>query len=151
MSVSNNPDQIREIENYWKLDSDDLARLFVSSEEARAIRSEMEDFQTGRGYGNSRRYPISDKTAFEWAQRAISARGEAAAKRFVEINREWLCDNYNYCNKRKELGGEGPALAISVADGLFMATTGIPFPITALSVFLVKRGILDRLCDCGNV
>jgi hypothetical protein len=68
---------------------------------------------------------------------------ERIAKRFKKV----LCHDLRYCERSKS---EGLALAISVADSLVMVGTMLPVPVTAISVYLVRRGILDRVCKCGK-
>jgi hypothetical protein len=68
---------------------------------------------------------------------------------FVASARQYLCAEWGYCAKRESLRGEGVALALAVADGLLAFGTGIPVPIAAASVYLVKFGVLDNLCGCG--
>jgi hypothetical protein len=76
----------------------------------------------------------------------------AAADRHIARYREQihdaLCKRWEYCKKRKALATEGFQLSVGVADALLTIATGIPLPVTALSVYLVKRGLLDQICGC---
>jgi hypothetical protein len=60
-----------------------------------------------------------------------------------------VCKEWNYCEKRVQLG-EGVDLAIAIGDCLTAAATQIPFPIASTAVYLVKNRILDKLCNCDQ-
>lgn len=65
---------------------------------------------------------------------------------------ETVCVGWNYCAKRKEkkFQTEEVTLSIAIADILLSAATQIPLPVTLISVYLVKRGVLDKWCKCGQ-
>jgi hypothetical protein len=90
--------------------------------------------------------------------------GGEAAQRIMEMAHDWLssefdryaadvqqmCRKLDYCSKRraKVFEDEGWTVAIAVGDALLQIITHIPVPIAVLSVYIVKRGILDKICKC---
>lgn len=62
-----------------------------------------------------------------------------------------VCIKTAYCARRLkgDFEKEGWQLATMVADAL-LALHGLPFPVTTISVFLIKKGILDQWCGCGK-
>lgn len=67
---------------------------------------------------------------------------------YAEMVRVQICDSWSYCKKRQALQAEGFQLAVTVADALLSMGVGLPLPVTAISVYLVKRQLLDKLCGC---
>ncbi|HEX8131058.1 MAG TPA: hypothetical protein VF527_18295 [Pyrinomonadaceae bacterium] len=93
--------------------------------------------------------------------------GAEAARRYKDRVLSWIvgeldqyhdqihsivCTKSDYCNKRKQkkFEEEGYVIAIAVADALMTVVTGLPVPITLISVYIVKRGILDKWCKCSE-
>jgi len=92
--------------------------------------------------------------------------GGEAARRVMEMVHGWLsnefdryadalreiCEQVDYCAKRraKVFEAEGWAVAIAVGDALLQIVTHIPVPIAVLTVYAVKRGILDNICQCNE-
>lgn len=90
--------------------------------------------------------------------------GGEAAQRVMEMVHGWiaselqryadaiqrLCKDLDYCAKRraKVFEDEGWAVAIAVGDALLQIVTHVPIPMAVLSVYIIKRGILDTICKC---
>jgi hypothetical protein len=131
------PQQIKEIEMHWN----------HPAGASIALLSEREAAEIGQRFP-----PHIDETgshapgmgqAAEWAatQRVMS---------FSDPIRQALCVQWGYCEKRTKFGGETFQLCLAVADGLLGFATQIPVPMTALSVYLVRRGLLDIICKCSK-
>jgi hypothetical protein len=78
----------------------------------------------------------------DWASATVA---ESRAK----VHRA-VCVQFRYCARRKakEFEAEGLTLAIAIADALLLAAVPMVLPVTAVSVYLLKSGILDKWCDC---
>ncbi len=59
-----------------------------------------------------------------------------------------ICQDFKYCEKRKT-HSDDVSIASAIMDGLASAFIGIPIPAATLIVYLLKRGLLDRWCECG--
>jgi hypothetical protein len=64
-----------------------------------------------------------------------------------------ICEDFQYCRRRKEkqLEGEAVALAVTIADALFAAQTKIPVPVIAVSAYIAKSQLLDKWCRCNEL
>ena len=64
-----------------------------------------------------------------------------------------VCLKFAYCQRVKALQSDKEAWgALAMAcEWIVESGLGLKVKPLALAVFLVKRGILDRWCDCGNV
>ena len=145
------PEERDEIMSMWDWTEDQLASQVVPEAVEREISERLERIST-RSIGGSRhgpKYePISPDELPKKIFRAIRARGHTLLRNFADGLERSICDEMDYCEKKKILAKEGPVLAITVADALLSASIQIPLPITAVSVYLVKAGVLDRLCEC---
>ena len=81
---------------------------------------------------------------------AIDNAAERRVMSYSDPIRQTLCVQWGYCGRRDAFRGEGFQLCLAVADGLLAAVTQIPMPITVLSVYLVRRGLLDTICQCSK-
>jgi hypothetical protein len=134
--------QLAQIRHYWKLDVHTLEAVMASGavEKYKPRGRVIVEYQKKRPSRdiphvvNNKPRPLSTVMAASFA--------EKLAKKF----RKLLCQDLRYCERSKS---EGLALAISIADSLVMLTV-IPVPVTAISVYLVRRGILDRVCKCAK-
>lgn len=63
-----------------------------------------------------------------------------------------ICTKFDYCKRRKDgtLESEEITIGIAVADALLSAATSFPIPVTMVSAYIVKKGILDRWCKCNG-
>ncbi len=61
-----------------------------------------------------------------------------------------ICVDISYCDRRKKGRLEQTDVAIAVADALITASTGLPFPVTLVSAYLIKSRLLDQWCNCPN-
>lgn len=72
----------------------------------------------------------------------------------IENNKEKIadsiCEKFEFCKKYKSgnLNSDGLMLSITIADGLFSFSTGLPIPISLLSYYLVKNKLIFNLCEC---
>jgi hypothetical protein len=62
-----------------------------------------------------------------------------------------VCRDVKYCERRqaKTFESEGVTVSIAVADALVSSAIGVPIPIIQLTVYIIKRGILDQICECS--
>ena len=134
------PSQIKEIERLWK-DPDSGASLLVDPPLLADIGRRFPPSLPKKGRGPEHEPGMRE---------AIETAAKAKIAGIRTVVEDALCKNWNYCAKRKQLGSEGFQLALAVADGLLGVVTKIPVPITALSVYLVKRKLLDNLCHCDQ-
>ena len=138
--------QIDEINKYWQWDSG-LEDLIVTESTKQKIKSDLNDAMMGRGPGQG--YPIPDEeTWVKFYRNSIKVHAPVIANEIAQKAHKVICEDLKYCEKRENLKDEGATLAIAVADGLLMAAIALPVPLTAISVYLVKKGILDNICDC---
>ncbi len=75
---------------------------------------------------------------------------DALSAHFNQI-KEIVCVDFKYCERRSsgQLESEGVMLAVSIAELLGSKLSGTTIPIVALSVYLVKKRVLDRWCGCA--
>ncbi len=66
-------------------------------------------------------------------------------RRFKKEIYELVCVDLAYCQKRDS---DGLDLAVAVADSLVSIASQMPLPVTAVSVYLIKKRVLDKWCDC---
>ena len=124
--------QVREIEYLWRYET-----LAVSKVIPQDILKDI-----------GSRFPPSDLGHEPGMAKALEDAAEASVMRYSDPIRQRLCVEWNYCEKRLAFRGEGFQLALSVADALLALVTLIPIPVTSLSVYLVRRGLLDKICRC---
>ena|SRR5258708_5294850 len=137
--------QVAEVRRLWKRDLDDLEDMIAGETHAKSRRSvafqwRYSEKPKGRGFKGKGRGYLATVRGRAFQRTTATSFAERTARRFKKI----LCRDLRYCERSKS---EGLALAISVADALVMVAV-IPVPITAISVYLVRRGILDRVCQC---
>ncbi|MFY9622415.1 MAG: hypothetical protein WAM70_16540 [Pyrinomonadaceae bacterium] len=125
-------EQIRELEHLWR--NETLAVSKVVSPDV------LEDI--------GRRFPPSDRGHEPGLAQAVEDAAEARVMRYSDPIRQRLCIEWDYCEKRSAFRGEGFQLTLAVADALLAFVTLIPIPVTSLSVYLVRRGVLDKICQC---
>ena len=125
-------EQIGELEHLWR--NENLAVFGVISPE---VRDDI-----------GRRFPPSDRGHEPGMAQAIEDAAEARVMRYSDPIRQTLCIEWDYCEKRLAFSGEGFQLTLAVADALLALVTLIPIPVTSLSVYLVRRGVLDKICRC---
>jgi hypothetical protein len=139
--------QLAQIRQLWKLDARTLEDLVAGGAEEKYRPQEQGLFflfDRERTGSRSRYTSTVRSERGATSKRAIVARfAEKLAMKFKKL----LCRDLRYCERSKS---EGLALAIAVADSLVTATVMIPVPVTAISVYLVRRGILDRVCRCAK-
>ena len=72
--------------------------------------------------------------------------------RNIEMFRKVVCDDLDYCKAfhQRAVRSEEWTIALSVSDGLVMFATGIPVPILLLSVYAIRKGLFEKLCDCSE-
>ncbi|TWF46425.1 hypothetical protein [Neorhizobium alkalisoli] len=61
--------------------------------------------------------------------------------------RQKLCVELEYCGNRNHNSVE---LVTQLADAAFMYAIVLPFPPFTVAVYVIRRGLLDRFCACGN-
>lgn len=68
----------------------------------------------------------------------------------VAVLRKTVCEDLGYCNliRNGVFESDGWATALAISDSLAMYLTGLPVPVVVLSVYVVKRRMLDRICKC---
>lgn len=77
---------------------------------------------------------------------------ERLVARYAKEIEEAVCVKFAYCDKRRkgDFETEGWTVATGVADALLTHATGFPLPVTTVSVYLVKRRVLDLWCECDK-
>ena len=130
-------DQIEELEDFWN-DSDKVSIALVSADELAHIGHLFK--------------PSPDEGGIHkpGMRKAIDSAAERRVKVLSDSIHKTLCVQWRYCERRAAFSGEGIQLCLAVADGLLSAVTQIPIPVTALSVYLVRRGLLDAICQCSK-
>jgi hypothetical protein len=161
--------QIAEIREYWGSDDretlrDPIFQLIPAQEReqlarqadeavAQARNISNEDFQ--RQLGHEGKTPKSHSI---WGGRAAKETlknykmaVESKIANFQNQITELVCIKFDYCAKRKrgDFESEEVQLAIAIAELLLTLAAITPVPITMLSVYLVKNGVLDRWCKCN--
>lgn len=151
--------QQKEIRREWNLSEDDFNNLIENTMRSReallrevdeAVRSELE-FE-----GKPAPPPYSAGLfGLEYMRRlraALIRRFEGELYRHQSAIYKAVCVDFRYCDRRRkaEFESEGYSVALGVADALLTAGTGIPLPVTTVSVYLVKKMLLDRWCGCGQ-
>lgn len=56
-----------------------------------------------------------------------------------------LCDEAQYCKNRNS---EGINIILTTLDGIVSAVVGYPIPAAVVLAWAVKKGWLDKLCEC---
>ena len=149
MSTKLTDQQIADIKRFWDEDPDSLHSLLIPESDRKGLMFNIPGVLFGLAFEPSERsIPIDMEQKF--TANFFRVRAESIVSDISERLRSIICDDLNYCELRKKLKSEGAALAIAVADGLISSTLMIPIPITALSVYLIKKGILDQLCQCDK-
>lgn len=128
-------EQIIELERLWN-NSDNITSTLVSADDLARIGQRFKPSLEKMGYHKPGMREAIEKAA---EQRVMS---------FAEKIREIVCLQWGYCGRRDAFRGEGFQLCLAVADALLGAVTHIPVPMTVLSVYLVRRGLLDKICRC---
>lgn len=116
-------DQITEL---WGLDIDQLESHFANSLEQKYADNDSE---------SDEEQPLSDQ------RKSLAERVHLLQKDITEA----VC--IKYCEKRND---EGLQVAVTIADALVSLYVEWPLPISYISVFLVKKGLLDKWCKCEN-
>ena len=57
-----------------------------------------------------------------------------------------LCEQCAYCANRNQM--DGVNLAATIADAFLSSAASMPVPLATVAVYLVKKGILDKVCGC---
>ena len=148
MDFPPDPDELTRVSNLTSEQLDEIRRLWDSPALATTRLIEPAELERlGRMFP-----PFPGNHEHERERRDADETFRAAAERHIDKYREQihdaLCKRWEYCKKRKALATEGFQLSVGVADALLTLATGIPLPVTALSVYLVKRGVLDQICGC---
>jgi hypothetical protein len=124
-----NPAQLRnEIEEFWLMSLDEL-------------ESEIENLGGATKFTGD----FTDDGSDDFGPGYIPGFLNAELYRLRSFCVDTLCIRLKYCENKNM---EGVSLASAVADGLISWGTGFPIPISLLSVYIIKRGILDRWCEC---
>lgn len=102
--------------------------------------------------------PTNQEHLFEWSKSLLSRmRASISAETLRRLNEsrdllhQKICVEFRYCERRKEGAFEGDeaTIAIGVAESLISAAADLGgVPVASLSVYLIKRRILDEFCDC---
>jgi hypothetical protein len=136
--------QIQEIEQYWNSDEEMFKALYGDYpwfhqfyERFGNIDGVVSYFSDNISDALENRIPSND---------AI----ENDVKGLIRLMHDLACVEWKYCEKKDLLKSEGFQLSVAIADGLLSLSTGLPIPLTAMSVFFVKKGLLEKLCDCTN-
>lgn len=148
---------LRERERVRNLsDNDDALRNHIWSRVPHDIINQYQREVTiaMEGEGKTLRRGAANRFGGEHALRVavmIESWVRAQLERFDSAMQE-LCVRVDYCAKRrsKTFEEDGYAVAIAVGDGLLQIFTQLPLPIVILSVYIIKRGILDEICRCGR-
>jgi hypothetical protein len=152
-----NEAQRREIQRLLALDAVELDRnmaLSVDSETRKRVEANVKRLM----YEQERKI-IEDDVMNLWGaeffnlvREQLVSHFRAKVATFHDIIHKAVCIDFGYCDRRRksDLGLEEYALVLAVADALATAKTGIPLPITTVSVYLVKRQILDKWCCCAE-
>lgn len=61
-----------------------------------------------------------------------------------------ICEDLGYCALKKSgaFNGEEHGLAIAICDCIISLKVLLPVPATMLTSYLLRKGILDRWCNC---
>lgn len=104
------------------------------------------------------RYDVHGLYGGEWAQlfyelmlNKLDRQILAAAAMIEPVVKNAICTSYDYCGRRKrqEFQSEGWNISVAICEAFVAAKLAFPFPFVALSVYLVKKGFLDRWCECS--
>lgn len=136
--------QIQETKQYWNSDEELLEALYGRLPYFHQFYKRFGDIDGIISY-------FSDSIPDALENRTLSSDAiENDVKGLIRLMHDLACIEWKYCEKKEFLKSEGFQLSVAIADGLLSLSTGLPIPLTAMSVFFVKKGLLEKLCDCTN-
>jgi hypothetical protein len=136
--------QIQETEQYWNSDEEMFKALYGDRPWFHQFYKRFGDIDGVASY-------FSDNISDALENRTLSNDAiENDVKGLIRLMHDLACVEWKYCEKKDLLKSEGFQLSVAIADGLLSLSTGLPIPLTAISVFFVKKGLLEKLCNCTN-
>ncbi|BAY64327.1 hypothetical protein NIES22_44230 [Calothrix brevissima NIES-22] len=136
--------QIEETEQYWNSDEEMLKALYGDLPYFHQFYKRFDGIDGIVSY-------FSDSISDALDNRIPSSDAiENKVKNTIRLMHDLACVEWKYCEKKEFLKSEGFQLSVAIADGLLSLSTGLPIPLTAMSVFFVKKGLLEKLCSCEN-
>jgi len=135
---------IEETKQYWNSDEELLKALY-------GRLPYFHQFYKRFGDTNGIVSYFSDSIPDALENRVLSSDAiENEVKNLIRLMHDLTCVEWKYCERKEFLKSESFQLSVAISDGLLSLSTGLPIPLTAISVFLVKKGLLEKLCDCTS-
>ncbi len=128
----------------WECDEEEFKNEIVKQ-----YLTKQEILQNGRNsFGFGFNLPDSVDEVFKEIHESVTT--------FIYQNKEEIkqkiCVDLMYCNKEAdgEFEKEGWRVAIAIIDSLIVSATQAPIPIATLGVYIVKKQLLQKLCECQS-
>jgi hypothetical protein len=148
-----NEDELRELRQYWEDPHafDAALRALFPEDVKRTVRARVLSAMEAEGKifvpGTKNRW------GGERAKRELAvfrAHFAAPLSKQRDAIRSAVCEGLRYCERKRsrEFQGDYFNLALMVADALLAVSGVMPFPVTAVTVYVVRYGFLDELCGC---
>lgn len=120
-----------DVENLFLLPFSDLQRQVV-----REFDSDRTSKFTGMSNDDLKKAIVS-----------LRSRIDAVVSQNSKFLREKVCEEYDYCAKRAD---QRVDLAAMLVDAGIILTFGVAVSPSLMAVYLIRLGVFDQFCDCGN-
>lgn len=148
-----NQREIKQLRRYWeKPDAFEQALWSLFSEDVkhdieRQVTAEMA--QEGKHFTPDTASIWGGERARRELERLLAEIRRYLHERYEMIHHA-ICVDFEYCRRKKEneFQSDHFTLVIAVADALLPAVTGVPLPITTITVYALRYGVLDNWCAC---
>jgi hypothetical protein len=148
------PEQIAQIKREFsgEISVFAIARGVLRDREYAAIEAGIRTAMQSEGKVLDERPGVANLWGGEFADRVREALKVELAGRMTAMKATIVtaaCPNFCKLKRDGTLDSEGWTVAIAIADALASVATGIPLPLTTISVYIVKSRMLNVWCDCS--
>ena len=84
--------------------------------------------------------------SFSITKSELTTRGKAFFERYKQELKERICDDWEYCNKKKEIEDFNSLIVVLLP--IIATTVSLPVPLIAVLCILAFKYGFDRLCEC---